>query len=430
MMYNMLESIASFIECYLLCLVISTIMGNKKQNKKLLGCSLFLTATIFLINQVQLYSISAVIILPTVVATMFYLLFKNQMKYTASITILYLLLIYLIDFITLSIVGLIFKDSHLVIGILQYKDIQRLIYIVLCKLELLLIYAICKKYLTKIKFFRGFELIVILATIAFFGASLIINQTTYMFDSNIALTWILYGTLLILSLSLIVVYLVRKYEKSVLSFTKSRNELLEKNYQQLKNIYEKNAKMFHDFNHHIKVIQDLSEKNCYQELNLYLANFHVYHNQAEVQWTEDKILNFILNSKIEEGKHNQIQFDMNIDYPINTNLAASDITTILANLLDNAIESCIGNQENQRVIKVVIRKIQSMLFIKISNSCNKKPQKKHGRYLTTKNDTGFHGWGLKSVETTVEKYNGSITYEYENQIFHTNVSLVFDQLVN
>ena len=45
-------------------------------------------------------------------------------------------------------------------------------------------------------------------------------------------------------------------------------------------------------------------------------------------------------------------------------------------------------------------------------------------------DHQIHGWGLKSVESTAQKYNGTVTVNYsqEKQVFQSVVNLFFREM--
>lgn len=53
---------------------------------------------------------------------------------------------------------------------------------------------------------------------------------------------------------------------------------------------------------------------------------------------------------------------------------------------------------------------------------SQRPIKRNNKFITSKEDKNLHGYGLKSVQRIVEKYDGIITYETENKIFTTSLS--------
>lgn len=52
-------------------------------------------------------------------------------------------------------------------------------------------------------------------------------------------------------------------------------------------------------------------------------------------------------------------------------------------------------------------------FQAIANSCDTPPKQSGNRLLSTKSDTQAHGFGLKSVKKTIQKYQGDYEWNYD-----------------
>ena len=52
-------------------------------------------------------------------------------------------------------------------------------------------------------------------------------------------------------------------------------------------------------------------------------------------------------------------------------------------------------------------------IIKVSNSCNTKPKYNNGIITSSKNSSGLHGIGTRSIKKTVDKYNGNLEMNYD-----------------
>ena len=48
---------------------------------------------------------------------------------------------------------------------------------------------------------------------------------------------------------------------------------------------------------------------------------------------------------------------------------------------------------------------------------------KNNKLLTSKTGSGFHGIGIESIRSAVDKYNGVFEYCLEKDIFKINISL-------
>ena len=144
--------------------------------------------------------------------------------------------------------------------------------------------------------------------------------------------------------------------------------------------------------------------------------------------TGDKAIDYLINSKIALAEQNKIRTKVNIEYPHNTNIRNTDLTAILGNLLDNALEASEKAPDPLRFLSLTIRRINDMLIIKVENGCSDAPTQENGHLLTSKADKTFHGWGLKSVESAADRYEGTVNTEYKDGIFKSVVTLSFQPL--
>ena len=107
------------------------------------------------------------------------------------------------------------------------------------------------------------------------------------------------------------------------------------------------------------------------------------------------------------------------------NIRSVDLTTILGNLLDNALEAAKTAPDNVRFLNLTVRRINAMLIIKVENGYGNNPKRESGNLITSKADKAFHGWGLKSVQTAADRYDGTITADYNDGVFKSVVTLSF-----
>ena len=67
-----------------------------------------------------------------------------------------------------------------------------------------------------------------------------------------------------------------------------------------------------------------------------------------------------------------------------------------------------------------------MLVIKVENYFAEPLAVENGSLKTTKTEAGLHGWGVKSAQTAVEKYDGMIRTTCEGDIFRAVATLSFE----
>ncbi|MEG0397428.1 MAG: ATP-binding protein, partial [Oscillospiraceae bacterium] len=121
-----------------------------------------------------------------------------------------------------------------------------------------------------------------------------------------------------------------------------------------------------------------------------------------------------------EQKNIKIVIDVD---PIGNELDKFIISTIMSNLLDNAIEACQKIKNEVPYIRVAIRHINDMIFVKIQNPIYDLPDLKRGILLTTKHNNQQHGWGVKSVESAVKRADGVFRYSCSGGEFVSMVTL-------
>ena len=105
-------------------------------------------------------------------------------------------------------------------------------------------------------------------------------------------------------------------------------------------------------------------------------------------------------------------------------ITSHDMCIILGNALDNAIEACRREPRNinKRVsVEAICR--NGFIFIKIQNPVFENVHIKNNAIATTKLDKNLHGFGISSIRKVVEKYNGLVKLNCENQVFTIEIEL-------
>ena len=96
---------------------------------------------------------------------------------------------------------------------------------------------------------------------------------------------------------------------------------------------------------------------------------------------------------------------------------------LLGNALDNAIE-CLTqvNDASKRVITLDISRCRDMAVIRVQNYTPAPPTLRDGAIVTTKQDTGEHGYGIKSIKSIAELYGGTADCFVVDSIFYLVVT--------
>lgn len=184
--------------------------------------------------------------------------------------------------------------------------------------------------------------------------------------------------------------------------------------------YEESRKLIHDIRNHILALEQLcgAEKN---EQAISYGNHlqEMLNGFGQTYYTSDCLLNIILNDKVSKMRQLGIREDIKVGELDLSFMQDTDITTVFANILDNAIEA--GKETEKGYIKLRIRQINSFLSIALENSAVRKPISIKDGFKSTK--ANHEGLGIKNVKRVVGNYNGDIQCRWENGIFYTDILL-------
>lgn len=202
-----------------------------------------------------------------------------------------------------------------------------------------------------------------------------------------------------------------------------QNDLLQKHYHEVETIYREMRGWRHDYHNHIQAMQAYSALGKYEELCQYLVTLDDDLNQVDtVIKTGNIMIDAILNSKISFAKAHQIAINAKAIVPKDLKITDIDLCVLLGNLMDNAIEACQRQEDSgKRFLRIYMGTLKGQLYLSVQNSVGGAIKKQNGGYRTSKQ--GYHGFGLKRVDTIIQKYNGFLNRQDEGDVFATEVML-------
>lgn len=194
-------------------------------------------------------------------------------------------------------------------------------------------------------------------------------------------------------------------------------------YLQSKADIEAIGRAHHDLKHHIAVLRaemDPELKNRdFEELE------RSVNEMGQQYYSGNPVLDVILTSKGTACVASHIQFTAVADGSLLNGMTSMDIATLFGNVLDNAIEaSRFVEDPAKRIIQLLVRQQGEMVVIRISNWFTTPVHTGvDGALLTHKTDRTHHGFGVKSIRYTAEKYGGEVTTSIKDHWFTLTVLL-------
>ena len=298
----------------------------------------------------------------------------------------------------------------------------KFLYFLLCQLIL-----ITKRKIDN--YLNSLEWLMIIITFSIsMAVSIIILNFAYRFELSSKDHYLMYATAIgIIIINLVTFYLfivLNKHHKQMLQLNgmKIHMKQREQSLDELKSLSLEMRKIKHDMSKFVDVTTHLiSEKNYTKALE-YLSELqdYVINEKFRTITTSNDIINAILNAKRTYCLSNNIDFIYRItaDLSLYSDL---DVSMLLGNLLDNAIEGTKGCSEPY--IKITISENKAYLMIIVTNSIQAPVLISNPELKTTKLNSGDHGLGLLTIKDIVKKYDGLLDFAENNHSFTADVRL-------
>lgn len=234
------------------------------------------------------------------------------------------------------------------------------------------------------------------------------------------------GTIITICIGLLLINMLVFYLYNLLARTiqeRYENEILKQKVQvyasQIDVILqsEEQVKMIkHDLKHHMSELRLFAKQQKLLEIEEYIDQMNEYmNNPNEIVSSGNVEIDGVLNYLLKRAKEQLHEVKIKVQIPEKMS-HSFDIVVILSNLLENAIEA--SQKTEEKYMEVELLYMKGLLKIKIINSYDKeKLIMKSGEFITTKRDKSIHGIGLSNVKKIVEKYNGILDIEQQNNRF-------------
>ncbi|MGI6070652.1 MAG: sensor histidine kinase [Blautia sp.] len=250
----------------------------------------------------------------------------------------------------------------------------------------------------------------------FFFCSLMEMSLVYVQLKNFALLIVNLAALLLLNFYFLYLfgYLFRSnHLEQDLKLYQAQNELQYRYYEQLEQKYQESRKTIHDMKNHLMAVERLyQEDGKGPDAREYVQSlYHMLNILGEKYYTSNKMLNIIFNDKLTLAQSKGITVTAEIGDVDLSDLRDMDVTTIFANLLDNAIEAAQECSESP-YIQIKLQQIQDFRVISIQNSREDGVVKK-----------GHMGIGLKNVQQTLNAYSGTLHHEAIQNEYRVSIML-------
>ncbi len=210
-------------------------------------------------------------------------------------------------------------------------------------------------------------------------------------------------------------------ETEKLRLLKQQEEYRTRYAENIKTQYAEMRRLRHDMKQNLAVIAALLGESKYDEAFDYAGKLSGRLEKLDMFIdVGNDFINAILNSKLSIAKEKGIEV---ICSSVNNIAGIEDIDlcTLLGNMLDNAVEAA-GDCRNG-FIEVSVRSDENKILVVIANSISESVLDNNSELESTKNDSKNHGYGVKTIRSVAEKYNGMASFYEEKSVFYCQVIL-------
>ena len=165
----------------------------------------------------------------------------------------------------------------------------------------------------------------------------------------------------------------------------------------------------------------LAEKNELGELRDYIAKMvRAVPPSTRYRLASNPELDALLQYYAYEAERAGVRFTSRIETPVDHFAKSVDLTVVLGNLLENAVQAA-GCCAVERYADLRIGKVPGVCMIQVRNSYDGLIDERNGRFFSTKHN-GM-GMGLESVRLTAQRLHGECSVKHDGHVFTVRVSL-------
>ncbi len=426
-MYGVLEFIFSALDFVYLNMYLNIFLHKKRSNKT---CTVIIGIIVFsmlsnYVTQFHLYKVSADMICFILMSAYAFIYFKEDIRTLLLASILFDGVLMGISLLVINLAAGVTMKS--IDEIMAFHTVSRICIVTLVKILSLFIVRMLKN----LKMYLNLEIshkykymlmgIVIFSMLCIAIVTKIALETKEVQVCRVAS--IMITCFIILNMAIVVlINQIGRYleEQNTLKIIINSQEMLKKSIIEVDNKEKIIRKQKHDMLNHFSVLRYLIDNQDLTKATAYINDLQKEVEQPSAYFkTGNIIADAVINQKIEVGKADHIKFNIKVKVPEEIKITATDLGALLSNLLDNAIEAVREVDEEKRMIDINIH--HKKLLVEVSNAVLSNPIN-HGELMRRKKENAKeHGYGMKSIQYVVNKYDGYLNYKCEENIFSVSI---------
>lgn len=239
----------------------------------------------------------------------------------------------------------------------------------------------------------------------------------------------------VVAVTMIVVMIVLYQNIKAIQGEKLENQMLSVQIDNLKrhigrveNLYQDIRGMKHDMTNHILTLEKLYAGSDAAQAGEYAKELKAALSDMDADEIKSgsPITDMILREWKTEAERRNIRFDSTFHFPTDSDINAFDISVILNNALQNAVENTEATEGARLSIQSYRRNNAYMIEIGNSFTGTLQWDSERGLPITSKSNADGHGYGLNNIRKVAKKYCGDIDIVLEDGKFLLSVMLMME----
>lgn len=180
----------------------------------------------------------------------------------------------------------------------------------------------------------------------------------------------------------------------------------------------------HDLRHHVTVMENYVERGDTQALRDYLSTLKNTRYFVEpMRYCENAAANAVIGYFAQQALEGGVEFTASVSLPENIAVTDSDLSVLLGNLLENAVEATARQKEGEKRISIKGGLQSNGLFaFTVDNTCAEPPRQTASGELRSSKHSGL-GIGTASIRDIASRYGGIVHLNYSEGLFEASVLL-------
>ncbi|MCM1388629.1 MAG: GHKL domain-containing protein [Bacillus sp. (in: Bacteria)] len=193
-------------------------------------------------------------------------------------------------------------------------------------------------------------------------------------------------------------------------------------YQMAGEQYRNMERVRHDFKNHLLALQGFLEKEEWEKMRNYFRKImdsaDIIENGEEV--TGDTAIDALLYGKRKLAADKNILWECDMRICPECPMETYDFCILLGNILDNAIEACVGMPDGEpRFLSIEAKTVKKCFLMEVKNSTVMQDIRE--LQYSGKRGKKERGLGLSNIKETLRRYQGTMNVKVEENVFCISV---------